>query len=180
MKPNMCDEMPELISLYLDDELDEVARSRVRRHTVACAMCGPLFIELQAVDVLFKTTPLKPAPEGFTERAVTAAFHSSFQENLRFGMVTLLLAAGSLISFVLLGFAPMLTTLFSPNAFIGMELWLPQLVETLQVFGRVMFGALTTIAEVMAAPLAVMLMGGLLSAYFLAEILKRTRIQITT
>jgi anti-sigma factor RsiW len=179
MKSNMCDEMPELISLYLDDELDEVARSRMRRHTVACAMCGPLFAELQAVDTLFKNAPLMAAPEDFTDRAVKAAFQSSFQENLRFGMVTLLLATAALISFILLGNAATLTALFSPNAFTGMELWLPQFVETLQVFGRVMFGALTTVSEVMAAPLMVMLIGGLVSAYMLAEILKRTRVQMT-
>lgn len=179
MKSNMCDDMPELISLYLDNELDEVARSRVRRHTVACAMCGPLFAELQAVDTLFKNAPLMAAPEGFTDRAVKAAFQSSFQENLRFGMVTLLLATAALISFILLGYAPTLTALFSPNAFTGMDLWLPQFVETLQVFGRVMFGALTTVGEVMAGPLAVMSIGGLIAAYWLAEILKRTRVQMT-
>jgi anti-sigma factor RsiW len=179
MKSNMCDDMPEMISLYLDDELDEVARTRVRRHAVACAMCGPLFAELQAVDTLFKNAPLMVAPEGFTERTVTAAFQSSFQENLRFGIITLLVATTALIGFILLGNAPMLSAFFSPSAFTGIDLWLPQLIETLQVFGRVTFGALTTIGEVLAAPLAVMSIGGLVSAYWLAEILKRTRVQMT-
>lgn len=179
MKSNMCDDMPEMISLYLDNELDEVARTRVRRHAVACEMCGPLFAELQAVDTLFKNAPLMAAPEGFTERTVNAAFQSSFQENLRFGIVVLLLATAALLGFLFVGNAPAFATFFSPTAFTGMELWLPQFIETVQVFGRVMFGALTTLGEMLVAPLAVMLMGGLLSVYLLAEILKRTRVQMT-
>jgi anti-sigma factor RsiW len=179
MKATMCDEMPEMISRYLDDELDEVARTRVRRHAVACAMCGPLFVELQAVDSLFKNAPMMSAPEGFTERTVNAAFQSSFQENLRVGLMTLLLSTAVLLGFLLFANMATLSAWFSPDGLNGAELWIPQMIETLQVFGRVMFGALLTLGEVLAAPLAVMSIGGLVSAYLLVEVLKRTRVQMT-
>lgn len=174
----MCDDMPELISRYLDDELDEVARTRVRRHAVACAMCGPLFVELQAVDSLFKNAPIMVAPEGFTERTVNAAFQNSFQQNLRFGLITLLVATSTLLGLLFLSNVATFSAWFSPEAFSGADLWIPQLVETLQVFGRVMFGAITTLGEVLAAPLALMSIGGMVSAYVLFEVLKRTRVQM--
>jgi hypothetical protein len=71
------------------------------------------------------------------------------------------------------------TTLVSPGAFMGMEQWIPSFVDSMTVFWRVALSALATIGDVLAAPLAVTLIAGLLSAYLLAEILKRTRVQMT-
>ena len=183
MNQNLCDEMPELMSLYLDDDLDEVARGRVRRHVVQCAECGPLFAELQAVDTLFKNAPMQYAPLHFTDRAVNAAFQVSFQENLRLGLVTLLLGAFSLLGLALLGnlgwFFQVFSVIFAPGAFSGSQLWIPELIEAWQVLTRVGFSLLVSTSQVLAAPLLVSLLGGIASFLILNEVMKRTRSQNT-
>lgn len=183
MNQNFCDEMPELISLYLDDDLDEVGRGRVRRHVVQCAECGPLFVEMQAVDTLFKNAPVQYAPTGFTDRAVNAAFQAAFQENLRLGLVTLLLGASSLLGLVLLGnlgiFFQVFSTIFAPGAFSGSQLWIPGIIEAWQVLVRVGFSLLVSTSQALAAPLIISLLGGIASFFILNEVMKRTRSQNT-
>ncbi|MDQ4076004.1 MAG: zf-HC2 domain-containing protein [Chloroflexota bacterium] len=173
-----CDEILELTSLCLDDELDEDDRKRLNRHMANCPDCAHLFTELRAVDVLFRQSPMAAAPEGFTGRAVNAAFEAHQRRNLHFGLLVLLLGTIVISSLVLLGHIDLLwmvaSVLLAPGFFSDGLTWLIEIGESLMVAGRVGLTVLEILRNLLVGPLLVPSLILLLSTAFLFLVLRQS------
>lgn len=175
---NKCDEIMELTSLYLDDELDDEGRDHMQRHVAHCYDCSRLFGELRMVDMLFQQAPMRVAPAGFTAQAVQAAFDENLRRNLMLGLLTLLAGTIVISSIVLLGhidlFWSATAILFAPGFLINPTHWIGELVQALGVAGRVGLFVLGIMRDLMIGPLLVPSLASLLSAVFLGIVLRQT------
>ena len=177
-RKNNCDEMLQLFSLHLDEELDEVGHKRMQRHQTSCPNCARVFQELQSVDLLLRQAPMKYAPIGFTEKAVAAAFEAELRRNLLIGFILLMLGTIVISSIVILGQIDIiwltLSLLFAPGFFSSSQLWLTEFVQALTVAGRVGLGLLNTIRQLLIGPLLIPSLMSLLSALFVILFVRRT------
>ena len=176
-RKNNCDDMLQLFSLHLDDELDEVGHKRVQRHQTSCANCARIFQELRSVDLLLKQAPMKYAPIGFTEKAVTAAFDAELRRNLQIGFILLMLGTIVISSIVILGQIDMiwltLSLLFAPGFFSSSQMWLTEFVQAVTVAGRVGLGLLSIMRQLLIGPLLIPSLMSLLSAFFVILFVRR-------
>lgn len=177
-RKNQCEDMLELFSLHLDDELDEVGHKRVQRHQASCANCAHVFSELRHMDLLLKQAPMKCAPIDFTEKVVTAAFDAELRRNLLIGFVILMLGTIIISSIVILGRIDLiwmsLSILFAPGFISGSQIWLTEFMEAITVAGRAGLGLLNLIRELLIGPLLIPSLMSLLSAVFVIFFLRRT------
>ncbi len=65
-----CEEIRQLISLYIDDQLDRNKREAFSSHIRTCSGCQETLEETQAVQALFASTDRFSAPYGFTTRVM--------------------------------------------------------------------------------------------------------------
>jgi len=66
-----CDELRDILDLYLDDNLSEEAWSRIDRHLLRCAACSYEVRTMeQARNMLKVAVPRAEVTPGFRERAV--------------------------------------------------------------------------------------------------------------
>ena len=78
-----CDDIEELIDLYLDNALSEEARARVERHVLRCPDCAFRVRTLeQTRGMLREACPLAEASPSFRER-MAARLHDEFADVLR-------------------------------------------------------------------------------------------------
>ncbi len=174
---NKCDEILELTSLYLDDELDEVGRERMHRHMAACHDCSRLFGELRAVDMLFQQAPMRLAPAHFTARTVQAVFDDNLRRSVMLGVLTLLLGTIVISSIVLLGYMELFWSaaaiLFAPGFLASPTHWMTEVVQALGVAWRVGLFVLDMLRGLLVGPLLVPSLLSLLAALFLGIVLRQ-------
>jgi len=177
-RKNNCDEMLQQFSLYLDDELDEVSHKRVQRHQASCTTCNHLFQELRSVDFFLKQAPLKYAPLGFTENAVTAAFDAEMRRNLLIGFIVLMLGTIVISGLVILGQIEIigltLSLLFAPGFLNSSPLWLSEFLQAITVAGRIALGLLNVMRQLLIGPLLIPSFMSLLAALFVLLFVGRT------
>ena len=63
-----CQEVRDLSSDYIDDELDRASRGRVSEHIGRCGPCNAFINTLRATINMLRSTPRHDAPEGFPDR----------------------------------------------------------------------------------------------------------------
>jgi len=63
-----CEEVQNLSSDFLDDDLDVRTRQQVDAHTAWCAPCSAFMNTLRATVGLLRSTPKQRAPSGFERR----------------------------------------------------------------------------------------------------------------
>ncbi len=172
-----CDEILELTSLFLDEELDDGARQRMEHHLAHCPDCTRVFAEMRALDHLFHQAPMRYAPPRFTVRAVDAAFEDNLRRNLRFGGMVLLLGTLVISSLVLMGHLDLLwnltTFLLTPAHITNGDLWIVQLFEGLSVAGRVLIAVLDLLRGLLLGPLLLPMLLSLLSTVLLGLVLRQ-------
>ena len=177
-RKNHCDEMLQLFSLHLDDELDEVGNKRVQRHQASCPTCNHIFQELRSVDSYLRQASLKYAPIGFTEKAVTAAFDAEMRRNLLIGFIVLMLGTLVISGLVILGQLEMigltLSLLFAPGFLNSSPLWLSEFLQAITVAGRVALSLLTLMRQLLIGPLLIPSFMSLLAAFFVLLFVRRT------
>ncbi|MGH2544361.1 MAG: anti-sigma factor family protein [Ardenticatenaceae bacterium] len=174
---NKCDEIIELASLDLDDELAGAARERVSRHLADCPECARLVGEFRAVDRLLRGAPMKMAPAGFTARAVDAAFEDALRRNVNLGLLSLLIGTIVISSIILLGYVGLLWSvtaiLLAPGFFANGSLWLPEALQGLSVAASVGLTVLEILRNLLLGPLLVPSLMAILAAVFLGIVLRQ-------
>lgn len=177
MTNKTCDEVRELLSLHLDNELDDLGRGRVRRHLATCATCTSHFEQLRAVDQLFRQPPMRVAPPDFTSQAVAAAFEAQLRRNLWLGFLVLMVGTLVIGSLALLGRVDLIWAIASstlaPGFWSNGGAWLTQMVEMLAVVGRVGLNVAALLGDLMIGPLFVPSLVTLLSAAFFVVLIRR-------
>jgi anti-sigma factor RsiW len=175
---NRCDQILELFSLHLDDELDEVEQRRMARHLQRCAECARAFRELRAVDIVLRHAPVKLAPGGFTERAVAAAFDANLRHNALLGFLILLVGTVVIGSLYLLGNLDVLwvlgATLLAPGFFGQGPVSLGETFQALGVAARTGLTVLSILRDLLVGPLLLPLLMAMLSTVLLGIILRTT------
>ena len=73
MKKGHTEDLNELLSAYLDGELDEATRAKVVSHLSANPAVAQLLNELRETRNLLRGLPRPPVPEGFAEDVMAAA-----------------------------------------------------------------------------------------------------------
>ena len=169
-RKNNCDEMLQLFSLHLDDELDEVGHKRVQRHQASCPICHHRFQELRSIDTLLRQARLKYAPVGFTENAVNAAFDAEMRRNLLIGSIVLMLGTIVIAGLIILGQIEIigltLSLLFAPGFLNSSQLWLSEFLQAITVAGRVTLSLLSVIRQLLIGPLLIPSLMSLLATLF--------------
>lgn len=172
-----CDEIFELLSLRLDDELDGAGKARVERHLARCTDCAHLFEQLRAMDTLFRHAPLKYAPLGFTDRAVAAAFEAELRRSLGIGFLVLMVGTILIGGLALLGNMELLwggvVLLLTPGFLGSSQLWLGQTLQALLVAGRVSLDVLALLRDLLVGPLLLPSLASVLSMLFVLLFLQR-------
>jgi anti-sigma factor RsiW len=175
---NRCDQIQELFSLNLDDELEEVENRRMAHHLARCSDCARAFRELRAVDMVLRHAPMKFAPVGFTERAVVAAFDANLRHNALLGVLILLAGTVVIGSLYLLGNLNLLwvvgTALLAPGFFGQAPVSLAETFQALEVGGRAALTVLSILRDLLGGPLLVPLLMAMLSTVLLGIILRVT------
>ncbi|HEX8682564.1 MAG TPA: hypothetical protein VF707_09645 [Ardenticatenaceae bacterium] len=173
-----CDEIPKLFSLDLDQALDDTGRSRLNRHLTDCSDCASLVAHMRAVDRLFRNAPMKYAPLGFTERAVTAAFDAELRRNVGVGLGILLMGTVMIGSLFLLGRIDVLWTvlsaLVSPGFLNSVGVWANEALVALTLAGGALWSVLGVFRTLLTGPLLVPSLISLLAAIFIMRFLQRT------
>ncbi|MBB4938746.1 anti-sigma factor RsiW [Streptosporangium album] len=72
MKRFSCDESVELVTAYLEDELDELTRDRFEEHLVACEGCARHLAQSRTTVVALGELRPQGLPGDMRERLLTA------------------------------------------------------------------------------------------------------------
>lgn len=83
-----------LMMLALDDELPEEHRFDLNDHLLACRACRREWQALQAIDLLFKQTPMLSPAAGFTQRTIARLPNRRVRIWAMSGVYLLLLISG--------------------------------------------------------------------------------------
>lgn len=172
-----CDAYIEQMTLYLDEGLTHEQKASLLQHLERCLGCKELFATMQQMDELFHAAPMKYAPLGFTERAVNGAFDEALRYNLRLGLLVLLVGTLIIGGMVVMGQAPLISTILSilgAPGFLGSGLlWVREFIEALLIAGRVSLSLLVLLRELMVGPLLVPSLISLLASAFVLLMLRR-------
>lgn len=90
-----CD--PQLLSAYLDDELDAANRARVEEHVVSCPTCAAELKSLRDASQLMSQVTVQPLSRQELDRLHDAIDASADQSILRLGLTIGALAASVLV-----------------------------------------------------------------------------------
>lgn len=174
---NGCDTILELLSLYLDDELDDVRRGRMRRHLTLCPECARTLQELRALDTLFRQAPMQLAPTAFTERVVQVTFDDAVRRSVGLGLLLLLVGTIIISSIVLLGYLDLFwliaSIILAPGFLSSGPLWFAEIVQALQIAVQVSLVLLDVLRALLFGPLLIPSLGSLAAALFLAIVLRQ-------
>lgn len=66
--PQPCQEARENSSDYIDNEIDDATRERIRAHLIECPLCEAFFRTLRETIAALRALPAQSAPTGFADR----------------------------------------------------------------------------------------------------------------
>jgi anti-sigma factor RsiW len=156
----------------LDGYLDRTELGRLEDHLATCAVCGVEWQKMEALDRLFRSVPMKPAPVGLRTQVMARIERREQARRAIIGGLTLVLGTATL---ALLLVAPFALGLLSnagiaPALLVGGVETVTQLLGLVDGLGRMVF----VLLDQFARPLAVLSLGSLLVALALNGLWIRT------
>src|SRR4051794_16380340 len=94
----------DLLSAYIDNELDKATHEEVRTHLEECEDCRAGYIELRATQRMLKAMPVAAPPRAFTLTEEDVARRPGFLQRMLTPRNSPRFATGSVLAFALLVF----------------------------------------------------------------------------